>query len=160
MLIIGSNPFISQSSPAQTTAQNWFFILWNLGTRHLFSYLWFLCLLITLKILYFLSLKATIPGSHQKLNQPNQIFGKTTRTSKNKHLLNFHKHRDIFSFAAAVIFYDKSCQIPSSNCKENDERKHRGRKGIFNFFSKFSKLIFDLSGLIDQNESENSNVLP
>ena len=22
------------------TAQNWFFILWNLGTRHLFSYLW------------------------------------------------------------------------------------------------------------------------
>ena len=34
-------------SPAQTTAhsrqptaQNWFFIIWNFGTRHLFSYLW------------------------------------------------------------------------------------------------------------------------
>ena len=24
----------------QPTAQNWFSILWNLGTRHLFSYLW------------------------------------------------------------------------------------------------------------------------
>ena len=24
----------------QPTAQNWFLILWNLGTRHLFSYLW------------------------------------------------------------------------------------------------------------------------
>ena len=24
----------------QPTAQNWIFILWNLGTRHLFSYLW------------------------------------------------------------------------------------------------------------------------
>ena len=36
------NPFFSQSSPdhsPQLTAQNWFFILWNLGTRHLFSYL-------------------------------------------------------------------------------------------------------------------------
>jgi hypothetical protein len=37
---------------------------------------------------------------------------------------------------------------------------HRGRKGIFNYFSEFSKLIFDLSGLIDQNESENSNFIP
>ena len=37
---------------------------------------------------------------------------------------------------------------------------HRGRKGIFNCFSKFSKFIFDLSGLIDQNESENSNFIP
>ena len=42
LLIIGPDPFISQSSPDQRpTAQNWFFILWNLGTRHLFSYLWF-----------------------------------------------------------------------------------------------------------------------
>ena len=41
LLIIGQDPFISQSSPDQRpTAQNWFFILWNLGTRHLFSYLW------------------------------------------------------------------------------------------------------------------------
>ena len=41
LLIIGPDPFISQSSPDQRpTAQNWFFILWNLGTRHLFSYLW------------------------------------------------------------------------------------------------------------------------
>ena len=40
LLIIGPDPFISQSSPDQRpTAQNWFFILWNLGTRHLFSYL-------------------------------------------------------------------------------------------------------------------------
>ena len=37
---------------------------------------------------------------------------------------------------------------------------HRGRKGIFNCFSKFSKLTFDLSGLIDLNESENSNFIP
>ena len=28
--------------PFYFTAQNWFFILWNLGTRHLFSYLWLL----------------------------------------------------------------------------------------------------------------------
>ena len=43
LLIIGQDPFISQSSPEhspQPTAQNWFFILWNLRTRHLFSYLW------------------------------------------------------------------------------------------------------------------------
>ena len=41
LLIIGPDPFLSQSSPDQRpTAQNWFFILWNLGTRHLFSYLW------------------------------------------------------------------------------------------------------------------------
>ena len=40
LLIIGPDPFISQSSPDQRpTAQNWFFISWNLGTRHLFSYL-------------------------------------------------------------------------------------------------------------------------
>ena len=40
LLIIGPDPFISQSSPDQwPTAQNWFSILWNLGTRHLFSYL-------------------------------------------------------------------------------------------------------------------------
>ena len=32
--------FLSQPRP-QPTAQNWFFILWNLGTRHLFSYLCF-----------------------------------------------------------------------------------------------------------------------
>ena len=32
--------FTVQPRP-QPTAQNWFFILWNLGTRHLFSYLWF-----------------------------------------------------------------------------------------------------------------------
>ena len=31
--------FTVQSRP-QPTAQNWFFMLWNLGTRHLFSYLW------------------------------------------------------------------------------------------------------------------------
>ena len=37
---------------------------------------------------------------------------------------------------------------------------HRGRKGIFNCFSKFPKLIFDLSGLIDQNESKISNFIP
>ena len=35
LLIIGPTPFISQS-----TVQNWFFILWNLRTKHLFSYLW------------------------------------------------------------------------------------------------------------------------
>ena len=32
--------FTVQPRP-QPTAQNWFFILRNLGTRHLFSYLWF-----------------------------------------------------------------------------------------------------------------------
>ena len=31
--------FTVQPRP-QPTAQNWFFILWNLGTGHLFSYLW------------------------------------------------------------------------------------------------------------------------
>ena len=31
--------FTVQPRP-QPTAQNWFFVLWNLGTRHLFSYLW------------------------------------------------------------------------------------------------------------------------
>ena len=37
------NPlFFTVQSRPQPTAQNWFFILWNLGTRHLFSYLWFL----------------------------------------------------------------------------------------------------------------------
>ena len=36
LLIIGPNPFIPQP-----TAQNWFSILWNIGTRHLFTYLWF-----------------------------------------------------------------------------------------------------------------------
>ena len=47
LFVIGPKIF-SLSSPAQPTshipqptAQNWFFILWNLGTRHLFSYLWF-----------------------------------------------------------------------------------------------------------------------
>ena len=40
LLIISPDPLISQSSPDQRpTAQNWFFILRNLGTRHLFSYL-------------------------------------------------------------------------------------------------------------------------
>ena len=49
LLIIGPDPFISQSSPDQSpqpTAQNWFFILWNLGTRHLLSYLWLTVLII------------------------------------------------------------------------------------------------------------------
>ena len=33
-------PFFPTIQPRpQPTAQNWFFILWNLGTRHLFSYL-------------------------------------------------------------------------------------------------------------------------
>ena len=48
LLIIGPDPFISQSSPdhsPQPTAQNWFFILWNLGTRHLFSYLCLGCII-------------------------------------------------------------------------------------------------------------------
>ena len=41
LLIINPDPFISQSSPDQRpTAHNWFFILRNLGTRDLFSYLW------------------------------------------------------------------------------------------------------------------------
>ena len=40
LLIIGPDPLISQSSPDQRpTAQNWFFILGIVGTRHLFSYL-------------------------------------------------------------------------------------------------------------------------
>ena len=40
-LIIGPGPFFPQSSPGHSpTAQNWFSISWNLGTRHLFSYLW------------------------------------------------------------------------------------------------------------------------
>ena len=40
LLIISPDPFFSQSSPDQRpTAQNWFFILWNLRTRHLVSYL-------------------------------------------------------------------------------------------------------------------------
>ena len=34
-------PFYPTVQPRlQPTAQNWVFILWNLGTRHLFSYLW------------------------------------------------------------------------------------------------------------------------
>ena len=41
------------------------------------------------------------------------------------------------------------------NCRAVVRGMHRGRKGIFNYFSKFSKLIFDLSCLIDQTESEN-----
>ena len=42
LLRIGPTPFISQSSPGQQpTAQNWFSILWNLGTIYLFSYLWY-----------------------------------------------------------------------------------------------------------------------
>ena len=41
LLIIGPDPLISQSSPGQRpTAQNWYSILWSLGTRDLFSYLW------------------------------------------------------------------------------------------------------------------------
>ena len=41
LLMIDPDPFISQSSQDQRPkAQNWFFILRNLGTRHLFSYLW------------------------------------------------------------------------------------------------------------------------
>ena len=36
-------PFFPTVQPRlQPTAQNWFSISWNLGTRHLFSYLWFL----------------------------------------------------------------------------------------------------------------------
>ena len=36
-----SRPFHFTVQPRpQPTAQNWYFILWNLGTRHLFSYLW------------------------------------------------------------------------------------------------------------------------
>ena len=46
------------------------------------------------------------------------------------------------------------------NCGTLNTTTHRGRKGIFNCFSKFSKLIFDLSGLIDQNESKISNFIP
>ena len=39
-LIICQNPFIPRSSPGQRpTAENWFSISWNLGTRDLFSYL-------------------------------------------------------------------------------------------------------------------------
>ena len=35
-------PFFPTVQPRQQpTAQNWFSISWNLGTRHLFSYLWF-----------------------------------------------------------------------------------------------------------------------
>ena len=42
LLIIGLTPFFPIVQPRpQPTAQNWFFILWNLGTRRLFSYLWF-----------------------------------------------------------------------------------------------------------------------
>ena len=38
-------PFYSTVQPRpQPTAQNWFSILWNLGTRHLFSYLWCRCI--------------------------------------------------------------------------------------------------------------------
>ena len=43
LLIISRDPFFPQSSP-QPTSQKWFSISWNLGTRHLFSYLWYLCL--------------------------------------------------------------------------------------------------------------------
>ena len=36
-----SRPFYFTVQPRpQPTAQNWIFILWNLRTRHLFSYLW------------------------------------------------------------------------------------------------------------------------
>ena len=49
LLIICPDPFISQSSPDQRPKpQNWFFILRNLGTRHLFSYLWVVgCLIVS-----------------------------------------------------------------------------------------------------------------
>ena len=43
--------FTVQPRP-QPTAQNWFFILWNLGTRHMFSYLWFNSSSIQLKLMY------------------------------------------------------------------------------------------------------------
>ena len=43
----------------QPTAQNWFFILWNLGTRHLFSYLCAECTALT-------SLTITLIGLWQK----------------------------------------------------------------------------------------------
>ena len=40
LLIIGPDPFFPTVQPRpQPTAQNWFSISWNLGTRHLFSYL-------------------------------------------------------------------------------------------------------------------------
>ena len=38
-------PCFSQSSPAQPTIQNWFFMLWICPKTHLFSYLWFLATL-------------------------------------------------------------------------------------------------------------------
>ena len=38
-----TKPFYFTVQPRpHPTAQNWFFIIWNLGTRHLFSYLWWL----------------------------------------------------------------------------------------------------------------------
>ena len=44
LIIGGPNLFFFTVRPRpQLTAQNWFFILWNLGTRHLFSYLCFDC---------------------------------------------------------------------------------------------------------------------
>ena len=36
------NLFFTVQPRPQPTAQNWFFVLWNFGSRHLFSYLWIL----------------------------------------------------------------------------------------------------------------------
>ena len=53
-------PFYSTVQPRpQPTAQNWFSILWNLGTRHLFSYLCAECTALT-------SLTITLIGLWQK----------------------------------------------------------------------------------------------
>ena len=55
-----------------------------------------------------------------KARSTKSNFWQNHKDIKNKHLFNFHKRRDVFSFLS-VIFYDKSCLIPSKNCKENDE---------------------------------------
>ena len=71
LLIIGPDPFISQSSQHQRpTAQNWFFILWNLGTRHLFSYL---CYIIRQKNIYLCQQKNFYPSLFLKIAQLLQL---------------------------------------------------------------------------------------
>ena len=70
------------------------------------------------------------------------------------------KRLNLLKTDLSYIFFCISLQTEKPLNLENSKGVHRGWKGIFHCFSKYSKLIFDLSGLIDQNESKISNFIP
>ena len=84
------NPLFSTVQPrTQPTAQKWFFILWNLGTRHLFSYLWVsagLGFSATLVEVFFTTSKKDHHFLHQKIC--NHIFIQMVASTKKFHLLS------------------------------------------------------------------------